>query len=152
MKQETRRRKSAIRKRSQRGITLIEMLVVVTIIALFAALVGPRMFGQADKAKRTAARAQINSFMTALGSMKLDTGNFPPTELGLQALRVKPEDSAQWAGPYLPQDAPMDPWGHPYLYKFPGEHGDEPDIISLGADGQPGGEGVNADIVSWSSQ
>jgi len=140
------------RRRAQAGITLIEMLVVVTIIALFAALVGPRMFGQADKAKRTAARAQINSFMTALGSMKLDTGLFPPTELGLQALRIRPEGAAQWSGPYLPQDIPMDPWGHPYLYKFPGEHGDEPDLISLGADGQPGGEGINADIVSWSSQ
>jgi len=140
------------RRRSQRGITLIEMLVVVTIIALFAALVAPRMFGQADKAKRTAARAQINSFMTALGTYKLDTGTFPTTEQGLQALRVKPENMTQWAGPYLPQDAPMDPWAHPYLYKFPGDHGDEPDLISLGADGEAGGEGNNADIVSWSNQ
>jgi len=125
------------------------MLVVVTIIALFAALVAPRMMGQADKARRTAARAQINSFMTALGSYKLDTGAFPSTEQGLQALRVKPEGSNQWAGPYLPQDIPMDPWGHPYLYKYPGIHGDEPDLVSLGADGQDGGEGNNADIVSW---
>ena len=99
-----------------------------------------------------AARAQINSFMTALGSYKLDTGTFPTTEQGLQALRVKPENMTQWAGPYLPQDAPMDPWAHPYLYKFPGDHGDEPDLISLGADGEPGGEGNNADIVSWSNQ
>lgn len=140
------------RRRAQAGITLIEMLVVVTIIALFAALVGPRMFGQADKAKRTAARAQINSFETALGSYKLDTGTFPTTEQGLNALRVKPDNLPQWAGPYLPQDAPMDPWGHPYLYKFPGDHGDEPDLVSLGADGNPGGEGNNADIVSWSNQ
>lgn len=140
------------RRRAQRGITLIEMLVVVTIIALFAALVGPRMFGQADKAKRTAARAQINSFMTALGAYKLATGTFPTTEQGLNALRVKPEGMTQWDGPYLPQDIPMDPWAHPYLYKFPGEHGDEPDIVSLGADGQPGGEGNNGDILSWSSQ
>jgi len=137
------------RRNTQSGITLIEMLVVVTIIALFAALVAPRMMGQADKARRTAARAQINSFMTALGSYKLDTGAFPSTEQGLQALRVKPEGSNQWAGPYLPQDIPMDPWGHPYLYKYPGIHGDEPDLVSLGADGQDGGEGNNADIVSW---
>ena len=68
------------------------------------------------------------------------------------ALRVKPDNMPQWAGPYLPQDIPMDPWAHPYLYKFPGDHGDEPDIISLGADGNPGGDGNNADIVSWSSQ
>ncbi len=140
------------RRRAQRGITLIEMLVVVTIIALFAALVGPRMFGQADKAKRTAARAQINSFMTALGAFKLDTGTFPSTDQGLQALRVKPENANQWSGPYLPQDIPMDPWGTPYLYKFPGDHGDEPDVISLGSDKQPGGDGTAADIVSWSSQ
>ena len=84
------------RRNTQSGITLIEMLVVVTIIALFAALVAPRMMGQADKARRTAARAQINSFMTALGSYKLDTGAFPSTEQGLQALRVKPEGSNQW--------------------------------------------------------
>jgi general secretion pathway protein G len=131
---------------SQRGITLIEMLVVVTIIALFAALVGPKLFSNVDKAKRTQVRAQINSFMTALGSYKLDT------EMGLNALRVKPDGVDQWAGPYLPQDAPTDVWGHPYYYKFPGEHGDEPDIVSLGADGQPGGEGNDADIVSWSNK
>lgn len=146
------KRRGSGKNRRRRGITLIEMLVVVTIIALFAALVGPRMFGQADKAKRTAARAQINSFMTALGAYKLATGTFPTTEQGLQALRVKPDNTPQWDGPYLPQDIPMDPWAHPYLYKFPGDHGDEPDIISLGADGQSGGEGNNADIVSWSSQ
>ena len=113
------------------------MLVVVTIIALFAAIVAPRMLGRADAARRTAARAQINSFMTALGAYKLDTGTFPTTEMGLAALRVKPENAAQWNGPYLPQDIPLDPWSHPYLYKYPGEHGDEPDIVSLGADGQP---------------
>jgi general secretion pathway protein G len=140
------------RKRNRRGITLIEMLVVVTIIALFAALVAPRMLGQADKAKRTAARAQIQSFMTALGTYKLATGNYPVTELGLNALRVRPENAPQWDGPYLPQDAPLDPWANPYLYKYPGDHGDEPDIVSLGADGQPGGEGNNADILSWSNK
>src|SRR2546430_2760527 len=109
------------KRQSQRGITLIEMLVVVTIIALFAALVAPRMMGKADAARRTSAHAQINSFMTALGAYKLDTGTFPSTEMGLNALRVKPENAGQWAGPYLPQDIPLDPWGHPYLYKYPGE-------------------------------
>ncbi len=140
------------RKSTQAGITLIEMLVVVTIIALFAALVGPAMLKQGDKARVTQAHAQINSFQTALGAYKLDTGLFPTTEMGLQALRVKPENVNQWAGPYLPKDIPLDPWGRPYLYKFPGEHGDEPDIISLGADGTPGGEGLNADVVSWSNK
>jgi general secretion pathway protein G len=137
------------RNRSRAGITLIEMLVVVTIIALFAALVVPSMFKKTDQARITAARAQINSFMTALGSYKLDTGMVPSTEEGLQALRVKPANLDQWQGPYLPKDIPLDPWGHPYVYKYPGEHGDEPDIICYGADGQPGGEGINADIVSW---
>jgi general secretion pathway protein G len=140
------------RNRGRAGITLIEMLVVVTIIALFAALVAPRMFKQSDRAKVTAARAQINSFMTALGSYKLDTGVFPSTEEGLQALRLAPANISQWQGPYLPQEIPVDPWGHPYLYKFPGEHGDEPDLVCYGADGQPGGDGINADIVSWKSQ
>jgi general secretion pathway protein G len=138
------------RKNRQRaGITLIEMLVVVTIIALFAALVAPRMLRQGDKARVTAAREQIEAFMTALGSYKLDTGVFPSTEEGLQALRMKPANLDQWQGPYLPKDIPLDPWGHPYVYKYPGEHGDEPDIICYGGDGQPGGDGNNADILSW---
>jgi general secretion pathway protein G len=137
------------RDRRQKGVTLIEMLVVVTIIALFAALVVPRMMGQADKARRVQAHAQVNSFMTALGAYKLDTGLFPSTEQGLQGLRTKPEGVNNWNGPYLPQDIPNDPWGRAYLYKYPGEHGDEPDVISYGADGQPGGDGNNADIVNW---
>ena len=140
------------RSRGQAGVTLIEMLVVVTIIALFAALVAPRMFRQTDRAKMTQAHAQINSFMTALGAYKLDTGVFPSTEQGLQALRIRPETINNWQGPYLPQDIPTDPWNHQYSYKYPGEHGDEPDVISWGGDGQPGGEGLNADIVSWKSQ
>lgn len=140
------------RDRRRAGITLIEMLVVVTIIALFAALVAPVMFRQSDKARVTAAKAQINSFMTALGSYKLDTGVLPSTEEGLQALRVKPANLDSWQGPYLPKDIPLDPWHHPYVYKYPGDHGDEPDIISYGRDGQPGGEGLDADIVSWSDK
>jgi general secretion pathway protein G len=87
--------------------------------------------------------------MTALGAYKLDTGLFPPTDLGLNALRVKPQNLNQWQGPYLPQEIPMDPWARPYLYRYPSEQGDEPEIMSYGADGQPGGEGNNADIVSW---
>jgi general secretion pathway protein G len=139
------------RQRRQAGVTLIEMLVVVTIIALFAALVAPGMFSQADKARVTAARAQIKNLQTALGAYKLDTGMFPTSEQGLQALRVAPPNVAQWAGPYLQTDVPPDPWGHPYLYKFPGDHGDEPDIMSYGADGVLGGEKFDADITSWTS-
>ena len=139
------------RAKSEAGVTLIEMLVVVTIIALFAAVVAPKMFGHADKARVTAARTQISNFGTALGAYKLDTSMFPTTEQGLQALRVKPSNVNQWQGPYFQQDVPLDPWSHAYIYKYPGEHGDEPDIISYGADGQPGGEGINADILSWKS-
>lgn len=140
------------RRTGQAGVTLIEMLVVVTIIGLFVALVGPSLWKKADTARITAARSQIQNFMTALGSYKLDTGMFPTTEQGLLALRVKPADVSQWNGPYMPQDIPKDPWGRDYLYKYPGEHGDEPDIVCLGADGQSGGDGLNADIVSWKSQ
>jgi general secretion pathway protein G len=140
------------RRQAQAGITLIEMLVVVTIIGLFVAIVGPRLWQNVDRAKITAARDQIQSFNAALGLYKLDNGNFPTTEQGLQALRARPGDSAQWAGPYVKFDIPKDPWGHDYIYKFPGDHGDEPDIISYGADGQPGGDGINADIVSWKAQ
>lgn len=139
-------------KRGTAGMTLIEMLVVMTIIALFAALVAPNMLRHSDTGRITAAHAQIHNFMTALGAYKLDTGTYPTTEQGLNALRVKPTDANQWAGPYLAQETPKDPWGREYVYRFPGEHGDDPDIVSLGADGQPGGEGLNADIVSWKSQ
>ncbi len=137
------------RLRRQAGVTLIEMLVVVTIIALFAALVAPAMLKRGDQARVVQAKAQVNSFSTALGSYKLDTSLYPTNEQGLQALRSRPEGLTQWNGPYLPKEVPNDPWGRPYIYKYPGEHGDEPDIISYGADGQPGGDGINADIVSW---
>ena len=144
--------KTINRRNNSRGITLIEMLVVVTIIALFVGLVGVNVFKQADKAKQVDAKAQIANFSNALGLYKLETGNYPPNSPGLQALRVKPDNVLQWNGPYLAKDVPNDPWGRPYLYKYPGDHGDDPDIISLGADGEPGGEGINADIASWSNQ
>jgi general secretion pathway protein G len=128
------------------------MLVVITIIGLIAGLVTVNVIRQGESAKRTAARAQISSFMNALGIYRLDTGSYPVTSQGLQALRVKAGDLPNWAGPYLPKDVPLDPWGRPYEYKYPGEHGDDPDVISLGADGQPGGDGNNADIVSWSNK
>jgi general secretion pathway protein G len=134
------------------GVTLIEMLVVMTIIALFAALVVPNMLKKGTAAKITKAHADISSFMTALAAYKLDTGLFPTSEQGLRALREKPADVNQWAGPYIASDVPKDPWGHDYVYRFPGEQGPDPEIICLGADGQPGGEGDNADIVSWKSQ
>jgi len=138
-----------LQTRHRAGITLIEMLVVVTIIALFAAVVGTTMFKKTDQARVTAAKLQISNFMDALGQYKLDTGVFPTTEQGLNALRVKPEGVNNWNGPYMPKDVPLDQWGHPFVYKYPGEHGDEPDILSYGADGQPGGDGIAADVMSW---
>jgi general secretion pathway protein G len=140
------------RKQLQAGVTLIEMIVVVTIIGLFVALVGPKLFSRVDTARITAARVQIHNFMGALNTYKLDTGTFPTTEQGLMALRVKPQDVNQWNGPYLEQDIPKDPWGRDFIYKFPGDHGDGPDVMSLGQDGAPGGDGLNADIGSWKSQ
>jgi general secretion pathway protein G len=110
------------------------------------------MWKQADKARVTAARAQINSLMAALNTYKMDTGQFPTTEQGLAVLRAAPAGVNNWQGPYLERELPNDPWGNPYIYHYPSEQGDEPEIISYGADGQPGGDGINADIVSWKSQ
>jgi len=132
----------------EKGFTLIEMLIVMVILGLLAALVGPRMFGKVGKSKQKAAKAQIALFETALDTYRLDTSRYPTSDQGLQALRVKPSGVERWDGPYLPKEIPMDPWGHPYKYRSPGEHGDY-DIISLGADGTEGGEGEDADVVSW---
>ena len=143
------KRKVNHRRNSQAGVTLIEMLVVVVIIGLFVALVAPNMFRNADKARVTATKSQIEQLMTALGTYKLDTGVFPTTEQGLEALRVKPADATLWSGPYTQKEIPKDPWGTDYSYRFPGDHGDGPDVCSLGQDKQPGGEGFAADICSW---
>jgi general secretion pathway protein G len=102
-----------------------------------------------DKARVGVASSQIDNFMTALGTYKLDTGTYPTTEQGLQALRVKPTDVNQWNGPYMPREIPKDPWGRAFTYEYPGTHGNEPEITCYGADGKPGGEGADADIVSW---
>jgi len=132
----------------QRGFTLIELLVVLTILAMLAALVVPRVFRSLDKAKVNTAKAQISALESALGAYRLDVGSFPSTDQGLQALRAQPAGAENWDGPYIPKEIPMDPWGHPYLYRCPSEHGDY-EIISYGADGREGGEGFNQDVVSW---
>ena len=133
---------------TERGVTLIEMLVVVTIIALFAGVVGIRYFKHVGQAKVVAASQQIELFDGALGLYKLATGAYPTNEQGLAALRVSP-GLRGWNGPYIAKDLPVDPWGHAYGYPFPGEHSPDPEIISYGTDGKPGGEGEDADIVSW---
>jgi general secretion pathway protein G len=131
-----------------RGITLIELLVVMVIIALFATLVGQRLFRNVERARQTTAKSQIQEFESTLDAFRLDVGRYPTTQEGLQALLVRPPNVENWDGPYLRKDAPLDPWGHPYLYRCPGQHGDF-DLLSYGADGQEGGEGNGGDVVSW---
>ena len=134
--------------RGERGFTLIEIMIVVIIIGLLAGLVGPRLFGKLTQAKQKAAKAQIELFGTALDALRLDVGRYPATEEGLKILREKPSGLEAWKGPYLPKEIPMDPWGKPYIYKSPGEHG-EYDLLTYGLDGVEGGEGENQDVVSW---
>ena len=127
------------RKRAaESGITLIEMLVVITIIALFSAVAYQRLSPAVDRGRMTAARTQIEAFAGALQTHHIEKGRFPTQEEGLAAIRI-----------YLAKDIPNDPWGNPYGYKYPGDHGPEPDLWSYGADGKSGGDGVSADIVSW---
>lgn len=135
--------------RAQRGFSLIELLVVIIILGLIAGLVGPRLFGRVGQSKLATARAQIELLGAALDQYRLDIGAYPATAVGLPALVQNP-NLANWNGPYLKKNAvPQDPWGKPYQYKCcPGEHGDY-DLWSLGADGAPGGDGENADVVSW---
>jgi general secretion pathway protein G len=130
-----------------RGFTLIELLVVVAIIGLLAGYVAPRYFGQIGRSEVNAAKAQIDALEKALDQYRLDTGRYPATELGLNALVQRPANEPKWNGPYLKKAVPLDPWGKPYLYKSPGERGDF-DIVSYGKDGQPGGSGENADIAN----
>ncbi len=134
--------------RDEKGFTLIELMVVIVILGLLAALVIPKMFGKIGEAKQKAAMAQIELFGTALDFFRLDVGKYPATSEGLQALMVKPSGLENWNGPYLPKEIPLDPWGHAYNYRSPGEHGDY-DLYSFGADNASGGEGENQDIVSW---
>ena len=131
-----------------RGITLIELLVVMVIIAMFATLVGQRLFRNVERARQTTAKSQITELESTLDLFRLDVGRYPANEEGLQALRVRPAGVENWDGPYLRKDLPPDPWGHSYVYRCPGQHGDF-DLFSYGSDGQEGGEGEAADIVSW---
>jgi len=132
----------------RQGFTLLELLVVVAIIGLLAAYVGPKYFSQLGRSEQAAAKSQIDSFKKALGAYRIDTGSYPSSEEGLAALLNKPADSskaAKWNGPYLEGTPPVDPWGRPYLYTSPGSNGDY-DLRSHGKDGQPGGTGDAADI------
>jgi general secretion pathway protein G len=138
---------------AKQGFTLIELLVVILILGLLAGIVGPKLFGHADEAKQTKARVQIENFSSALKMYKLDNGQFPTTEQGLEALVTQPQSGdipKKWKkGGYMAKkQIPKDPWGNDYVYLCPGVH-DDFDITSYGADKVPGGEDFNRDINSW---
>jgi general secretion pathway protein G len=143
------RRLSRARRTAEAGFTLVEMLVVITIIGLIMALVAPRVLNYLSESKTKAAKIQIESFGSALDLYYLDEGRYPTSSEGLAALVDRPGNSATWNGPYLKGDVvPADPWGHPYVYHSPSEHGPY-DIVSYGSDGQEGGTGTASDITSW---
>jgi len=132
----------------QEGFTLVELIVVVIIIGLLSGLVLPQFIKQSEKATAKAAKAQIELLGTALDTFRLDVSRYPTTQEGLQGLTQRPGGVDRWDGPYLKKDVPNDPWGKPYIYKSPGDHGPY-DILSYGADGVPGGEGNDRDVASW---
>lgn len=130
------------------GFTLLELLVVMVIIGLLAGYVGPKYFSQIGKSEIKAARAQIDALGKALDQYRLDVGTYPSTEQGLATLVVRPPNESRWDGPYLQKAAPVDPWGNPYVFVMPGDHG-EYDLVSYGKDGMPGGDGEAGDITNW---
>jgi general secretion pathway protein G len=137
------------RRAAEAGFTLVEMLVVITIIGLIMALVAPRVLNYLSESKTKAAKIQIESFGNALDLFYLDEGRYPSTAEGLGALVQRPADNPTWNGPYLQTGTvPLDPWGNPYAYRAPGQHGPY-DIESLGSDGHQGGTGSAGEITSW---
>ncbi len=142
--------------RDSKGFTLLEILVVVFILGILAAIVAPKIMGRTDDAKVAEAKVQVKDFETALKLYKLDNGSYPTTEQGLQAL-IDPPTAGDLPKHYRPggyleqKKVPLDPWGNPFVYICPGQHGDY-DLSSLGADGKPGGEGYDADIDNWQMQ
>jgi general secretion pathway protein G len=140
--------KNIILKNKINGFTLLELLVVMVIIGLLAGYVGPKYFEQIGKSETKTAKAQIDSLGKALDQYRIDTGHYPSTEQGLDALNKKPNNENKWSGPYLKKNVPNDPWDKPYSYVSPGEHGDY-DLYSLGKDSQQGGTKESEDVVSW---
>jgi general secretion pathway protein G len=135
-------------RRREAGFTLVELLVVMVILGLLAALVVPSYLGRERKARAQAAKTQVELLGTALDTFRLDIGRYPTSQEGLAALRSAPSGLSRWDGPYLKKDVPLDPWGRAYTYESPGQHG-EYDLSTLGADGAPGGDGDARDIGSW---
>jgi general secretion pathway protein G len=146
-----RRSRTAPARLAERGFSLLEVLIVLTIIALVAALVGPRLVAQLDRSKVTAARVQIRAITSALEALRMDLGRYPSADEGLRLLVEAPAGAAEtgeiWQGPYLETELPTDPWGRPYAYEPPPDPEGRPVVLSLGADGVPGGAGLAADIA-----
>lgn len=135
--------------RSTRGFTLAELLVVMVILALLASLVFPQLFGKLESAEIKTAMVQLALVETALDNFRLDVHRYPTQAEGLKVLWEDPGNLERWKGPYLKKPLKEDPWGHPYVYKVPGPKKRPYDLLSLGLDGEPGGEDVNADISVW---
>jgi general secretion pathway protein G len=131
---------------NQKGFTLIELLVVLVILGMLAGLVGPRLFSNVDKSKVKTAQTQVKMLRGSLQTYRLDVGAYPTTEQGLAAIMSAPSDTKNWQGPYLEDELPKDPWGHDYQYKSPANNLQGIALYSLGADGTPGGEGLDADV------
>lgn len=143
------RNRRTARRRGEDGYTLIEILVVITIIGLVVGLIGPRVLNYLGESKVKTAKIQIQGFSSALDLYYLDTGRYPTGSEGLSALVQRSSGAVSWNGPYLKGgNVPNDPWGKPYIYRSPGEHGNY-DIISYGADGQEGGTGTASDVTNW---
>ena len=134
------------RLESKAGYSLLEILIVLVIIALIAALVGPRLFAQLDRSKVIAAGVQVKALGSALETMRLDIGRYPTAQEGLGLLEKAPDGTANWSGPYLGGGLPKDPWGRDYVYVPAATDGGDPKVVSYGADGRPGGTANNADI------
>jgi general secretion pathway protein G len=134
-------------------MTLIEILVVIIVLGLLAGLVGPQIFGRVSEARSSTARTQLELMTVALDNYLLDNGSYPTTQQGLQALREQPAQDpvpTNWRGPYLRRAVPLDPWDRPYIYRYPGEQNPGSfDLLTLGRDGEPGGEDEDADVTSW---
>lgn len=141
---------NANRASRARAFTLIELLLVLVILGILAAIVVPKFAGRTEQARMTAAESQISTFGTALDAYEVDMGSYPKGKSGLNDLVIAPRDAQSWKGPYMKNDIPLDPWGNPYIYEYPGKHHAKSyDLMSMGPDGRVGGDD---DITNWDTK